>query len=234
MRMEMTPARRLALSGLLGAAVAVGAGRHLAGERRRLSMGQEMGEALVARRYIAAGRPVSADAVERRRVPRAYIEPGALQDEKEAAGGRARVALVKGEQVTRSKVELAGARPGLAWVVPPGYRALGLRLPTEHVASGHVNPGDRVDLLAVPRRERAEPARVLVRRARVLSVADRVWDPAEAPVDASAATGAAESLLVSLQLTADDVARVAASAERDTLMLALASPLGDVGPTEAP
>src|SRR4051794_38992738 len=120
MRIDMNPGRRLAASALIAAAVGAGVWLHLGAERKELAAGIEMGEVLVARKYIAAGKPVTNDLLQPRAVPRAYVEPGALIGEKElGSGGRSRVALMKGEQVTRTKIELAGSRPGLAWVVPP-------------------------------------------------------------------------------------------------------------------
>ncbi len=231
MKIEMTARRRLMISSLVSVLVAAGLWFYLAAERRRIANGVEMAPVLMTRKYIAAGKAVTADAVSSKVIPRACIEPGAVLDAKDLglAGGRARVSLLKGQQVTRSTVELAGGRPGLAWVVPPGLRAIGLRLPPEHLAAGHLNPGDRADVLAVPRRERTALARTLVKRARVLSVGERVWDPAEVSIDVSAAGPAADTVLISLLLSPADAARVAAAAEQETLLLALASPLGESG-----
>ncbi len=140
------------------------------------------------------------------------------------------MSLLKGEQLTRSKVDAASGRCGVAWVIAPGSRALGLRLPTENAVAGHLQPGDRVDVMAIPQREGASP-RVVAARVRVLSVGERLWDPGEAAADAAAASGAAESLLLSLDVTPEETLRLAAAVARETITLALTSPLGETAGT---
>jgi len=225
MTWEWTPRARAAASALFALAVAWGTWRHLDSERRRLEGRGDMADAVVARRYLPAGRPIAASDVETRRVPRSYVEPGALTAGDDLSAASARVAVPRGAQLTRATVELAGARTGLAWSLAPGERALGFRLPPEHAAGGHVSPGDRVDVIAVPRRPDGTLS-LLARRLRVGAVGDRLWDPATAPAPPANAAPA-ESLLVTLLVPAEDAARLAAAAERDTIVLTLASPLGE-------
>lgn len=229
MRIALTERNKALVSAAFALLVGAGIWMHLQRERRRVDAGAVRVDVLVTRRYLGANRALTPDMVEKRRIPRQYAEPGALTDPRELAGGpdgaRTRVAILKGEQLTRSKVEVAGARPGLAWAVPPGERALGLRLAPEHAAGGHLQPGDRVDVLSVSRRGGAGSAAVIAARARVLSVGERIWDPAGAP-GAPLHAGVAESLIVSLSLSPASAARVADASDRSTLMLALVSPLG--------
>lgn len=227
-KFDWTPRARSAASALFAIVVGWGTWHHLAAERRRFEARGDMADAVVARRYLPAGRPLSPSDVERRRLPRAFVEPGALAAADELSSARTRVALPRGAQLTRATVELAGARTGLAWSLGPGERALGLRLPPERAAGGQIAPGDRVDVMAVPRRQGAA-AVVLARRLRVGAVGDRLWDPATAPAPPVNATPA-DSLLVTLLMPPETAMALAAAAEQNAIVLALASPLGDAAP----
>ncbi len=174
---------------------------------------------MVLRKTATAGHAIEAGDLEPRLIPAAFAEPGAFHEPREVKNARARIGLVKGEQLTRTKIESDASRLGLAWTLRSGAVALSLRLPAESAVGGHALPGDWVAVFAA-----AEP---VVRRARIVAVHDRVWDPAGAPPSPFAATAPNESYLVTLMLTPDQVSRVAAAVERGRLTLALLSALDD-------
>lgn len=198
--------------------VAVLTWRSIDGARRAGSNGPTA-TVLVLRKPAPVGQVVDAADIETRVIPASFAEPGAFHDPKDARGARARIALVKGEQLTRSKIESAASRLGLAWSLTPGSVALSLRLPSENAVGGHALPGDWVAVVAA-----GSP---LVARARVVAVQDRVWDPAGAPPSPFGASTPNESLLITLMLTPDQVSRVAAAVERGRITLALLSALND-------
>ncbi|MBV9080042.1 MAG: hypothetical protein JO102_02865, partial [Elusimicrobia bacterium] len=120
--------KRLTASIAFALLVGTGAWAYVDRAQRRLEAGLPVSTVMVARRYIPAGEAVSPDRVEPRRVPTAYLEPTALTDASSLKSGtaavRARVGLLKGEQLTRSKLESPSSRLGIAWSVAPGERAL--------------------------------------------------------------------------------------------------------------
>ncbi len=195
---------------------------------RKIHAQQKMGKALIARRYVAAGKIVNTDDVEERAVPEAYIQPMALNTLK-GEPVRARRGLIKGEQITRTNVYEEGALLGLGWTLAVGETAVSTRLPVERAAGGHIQPGDRVDVLCALDRQPGwdEPAAfALLSRARVVAVNDKVLD---APAENTAREVSNETILVTLVLPLESAIRLALAEERGTISLALTSPL-DTGP----
>jgi Flp pilus assembly protein CpaB len=134
---------------------------------------------LVATRAVPVGAPLRAADTAVRRIPAAFVPPGALRSL--PTGRRVLVPLFPGQAVLRAHVSPAGVG-GLSALLPPGTRALA-------VPAGEATPplrvGDTVDVIAVFATDAgAEPAFPVARGARVVAVgAGRVTiavTPAEA------------------------------------------------------
>lgn len=216
--------RTVRLGASLVAALVAGGGTWRAvAQAKRFSGGGPGVPVLVVRRAVPAARSLTAADVEVRPVPAAFVESGAFHDLKELTGVRARVPLMKGEFVTRSKIESESSRLGLAWSLPPGLTALSLRLPPEAAVGGHALPGDWVRIIASSR----SSAETLVPRARVMAVQERVWEPGGAPASPVSGVIANETLLVTLLLTPEQAVRTVSALDRGRLALALLSPIDE-------
>ena len=223
--MTATPAfRRFLVSAAAALVVGCLTWRSLERARREGAAGPT-GTVLVLKRPAPAGHVLDANDIDARTLPLAFAEPGAVRDAKEVKGARTRIALVKGEQLTRSKLESDSSRLGLAWTLAPGFTAMSLRLSAESAVGGHALPGDWVEIFSAASRE--STATPLIRRARVVAVQDRVWEPGGAPPSPLAANVSNESFLVTLMLTPEQVSRVASAIDRSRLTLALLSALDD-------
>lgn len=125
---------------------------------------------LVATRAVPVGATLTAADTAVRRVPAAFVPPGALRAL--PAGRRVVVPLHPGEAVLAAHLSPAGAG-GLAALLPPGTRAVAV--PTGE-ATPPVRVGDAVDVIAVFATDAGtEPAFAVARAARVVAVGgDRV------------------------------------------------------------
>jgi pilus assembly protein CpaB len=222
------PHGRLMISVAVALAVGAGTWRSFSRLERQVAGGARTVPVLVMRKAVPAGQVVAPESVEERQIPAAFVEPQAVRERRDIAGARSRLPLEPGEQLTRSKLASAKSRLGLSWTLPPGRRALALRLPAEGAVAGQVVPGDWVSVLAAVGRNIGFAP--VVDRARVLAVQDRVWEPGGPPSSPQNGLGN-ESILVTLMLTPEQAARVALAADRGRLTLALVSPL-DAGETE--
>jgi pilus assembly protein CpaB len=80
-------------------------------------------------------------------MPATFKQPGTSQNKKEFMGALSVAPIMKGEQVTRSKVTQLGTRTGLARQVAIGKRAVTIKINDDTGVSKLIKPGDRVDVL---------------------------------------------------------------------------------------
>ena len=106
-------------------------------------LGPRVSEVVAAGR-IARGSIVAASELAVARVPRTFVQPGALSTVRQAAGRAALTDLAPGEVVTETRLARVRAGP-VASLVPQGLRAFAV--PTS-LPVGAVRSGDRVDVLA--------------------------------------------------------------------------------------
>ena len=137
--------------------------------------------------------------------------------------GRRIVALTKivpGEPVLDFKVSLPGSRAKLAQVITPGLRATTIQVSSRQQVAGFVLPGDRVDVLFIRDEEKDETygldmrADVLLQNVRVLGI-DQSMNPYS--------DGTLPGATATLELSLDDVQRVALASQVGTLSLTLRS-----------
>ena len=112
---------------------------------------REIGEqrsVVVAKRDIRELETLDETNLELRAVPANFAQPGTAGKTEELRGALAIAPIAKGEQVTRTKITVAGPRPGLARQVASGKRAVTMRINDENGVARLLKPGDRVDVVA--------------------------------------------------------------------------------------
>ncbi len=80
--------------------------------------------------------------------PKDYVEPGAVTNPELAIGSVAATSIVKGEQITGTKLLEPGSSTGIALQVSPGKRAIALPVEELRAAGKLIRPGDRIDIIA--------------------------------------------------------------------------------------
>ncbi len=102
-------------------------------------------EAVVVARSVAESEAVAPDALAVKRVPVAMLPPGAVRDPRQAAGKVAARPLLSGQYLTEADLSQGSQRRGLE----PGQVGVAVKLP-EGIGPA-LRPGDRVNVVAVPR-----------------------------------------------------------------------------------
>lgn len=102
---------------------------------------------LVAKTNIPNKTQIVPEMVQELRVPREYIQPGAVRDLTKAVGTMTREEIVAGEQLLERRLLLPGAKAGFSWVIPPGKRALTVAATDVTGVAGLLKAGDYVDVL---------------------------------------------------------------------------------------
>lgn len=96
-------------------------------------------------------------------MPKQFLQPGAAQKLEEVEGGLSIAPILKGEQITRSKVTMMGTRTGLARQVSVGKRAITVNASMTRAVSNLIKPGDRVDVISTIDYGKGDPDMVEVK-----------------------------------------------------------------------
>jgi pilus assembly protein CpaB len=145
----------------------------------------------------------------------------------EAVINRALLAsVVENEPLLETKVAPLAAGAGLSPAIPPGMRAMAVRVNEVIGVAGYLDPGTRVDLVVTIRNREQSTSRTVVSNVQVLSAGTR-YEQEKARVDNAAPTTAA---VVTLLVAPQDAERIALAQAEGQIMLVLRNPL-DTEPT---
>jgi pilus assembly protein CpaB len=228
------------LAVLLGLIAAALAGRYIQ-QLKEAAKPEPLEPVLIAARDIPARAAIADDLVTVKRIPASARHPQALSSAQAAAGKVTKMPIASGEQILASKLFNERDDSGLAFIVPPGKRAVSVALSEVIGSGGLIVPGDHVDVVAVFKDERdgQDVATIVLQNIEVLAVAQRlVGDPP--PVSTAAKigqqaglTGAigaatkadpspqAQARSVTLSVSPDEAARLVLAEERGKVRLAL-------------
>ena len=159
----MTQARTFALGGssrlglLLAAALAVLTGllvfAALRGSDDEPLVSSATGGAettvVTAKQDIAARTEITAGMLQLTKVPASALLGGAYSDVSLVEGRVARIPIYAGEQLVQEKLASVRSDLGLSYIVPPGMRAMGVKVDKVISPGGLTRPGDHVDVIAV-------------------------------------------------------------------------------------
>jgi pilus assembly protein CpaB len=180
----------------------------------------ELKRILIASRDIPARAKITPDMLTSVNRPAVQVEPGALDDPKQAQGDIALITIPGGSTITETRVGHP-AEVGLTVRIKPGMRAISIPVDRVKAVSGLLEPGDRVDVLAaVPRGQGTQPKAVsIIRGALVLAINDSLETAGATP-----SPDAANLVTVTLGVTPKQADLLTMADLNTTLRLALRSP----------
>ena len=217
----MKNARRIPL--IVGLLLAVGTGVLLlsyVGSVRPQAPTAQMRTVYVAAQDVPARALLTNALIGEVKRPAAEVDPDAITDRKEIADKYSLITMPAGSIVTRSKIGAAGAN-ALPARLPIGMRAVSISIDRVKGVAGLIQPGDRVDVIAVPPRVGSEVphASAILRGALVLAMGNAVETTSATPSPDN------QSLTtVTLALTPRQVDLLASADLNTTLRLALRPP----------
>ncbi len=184
---------------------------------------------LVARADIPARATIDVSMLRRVARPVSQIEPGAILDANKAIGSLALVSLPAGSTITASRI----GRPqtvALAVVLKRGMRAVSIGIDRVKAVGGLIQPGDRVDVIAVPPRvaDETPQARTIIYGALVLASGTQMESLSQATSQPSQ-QDAQNLTTVTLGVTPAQADLLATADVNATLRLALRSPQEPIG-----
>jgi pilus assembly protein CpaB len=186
-------------------------------------------DTIVAAQSIPAGTMLSRAHLKVVQWPADARLEGSISDPSKVIDRGAIVSLAANEPITDAKLAAVGAGAGLPPTIPPGMRAISVRVNEVIGVAGFVVPGTRVDVVVTFGSESGgrpdSIARVVVSNAQVLTAGTR-FDQEKARQDNLPIPTSVVTLLV----TPEDAERIALASAEGRITLTLRNPL-DTAPT---
>ena len=180
--------------------------------------------AVVAAREIPVGTMLAPEDLKVVAWPEDAQVPGAFSKPEEVVGRGLIQSVSPNEVVTDSKLAPRSSGAGLPPMIPPGMRAMAVRVNDIVGVAGFVVPGTRVDVIVTAHSDKDAMSRAVLSNIEVASVGTRLEQDKR---DGKAIPATVATLL----LTPQDAERLALSANDGSIVLALRNPL-DVDPTK--
>ena len=219
----------VALLAALGASYAAYVGMQRVADRAAAS---QFAPVVVAARPVPVGTELTADDVKVIDWPTATLVEGAVQATDQAVGRAAVVALSTNEPVTDVKLGARGSGAGLSPAIPPGMRAISIRVNEVVGVGGFIVPGSRVDVLVTMDNgndDAASFAHVVVSNAQVLTAGSRA-----AQEKAEKEGQPFEANVVTLLVSPEDAEKVALAQNKGQVTLTMRNPLDSApSPTDS-
>jgi pilus assembly protein CpaB len=153
--------------------------------------------------------------------------PGSFDKIEQVVNRGVIVPMLENEPVAEAKLAPIEAGAGLPPTIPPGMRAISVRVNEVVGVAGFVTPGTRVDVLVTLKQpDQSSLTRVVVSNVTVLTAGTKL----EQDQDKNKPQ-AMPSSVVTLLLTPEDAEKIVLASNDGSIMLALRNPL-DVAPTE--
>ncbi len=193
---------------------------YLSSIQRSSAVNNQPTEILVAAEEIPARIPITAAMIAKATRPAAAVEPDALTDPSKVIGALSLITIPAGSTITLSKVGHP-SDVGLPVRLTPGMRAVSISIDKVKGVSGLIEPGDRVDVVAIPPKSTAvpPPAATILRGIRVLAVGPLLENTSATPPPE-----AQLSTTITLEVTPKQVDLLEMADLNTVLRLALRSP----------
>jgi pilus assembly protein CpaB len=179
-------------------------------------------DVIVAAHPLKLGTRVTADHVKVVKWPASSPVPGAFAKVEDVVNRGLITTVDENEPLTETKLAPLEAGAGLPPSIPPGMRAISVKVNEVVGVAGFVVPGTRVDVMVTlsdRQREQDTLTRIVVSNVQVLTAGTR-YDQEKAKEGTPI-----PSTVVTLLVTPDDGERIALAASEGALMLALRNPL---------
>jgi len=105
----------------------------------------------IAARNIEVASLITEDMIKPKTIPDALVPADVVKDKEMLINRVSAMTITPGVPIARSMLAPPGAEPGLRAKIPPGYRAVSVKVNEETAVAGFISPGCRVDVSSVPR-----------------------------------------------------------------------------------
>jgi pilus assembly protein CpaB len=176
-------------------------------------------EVMVAANDLQVGTRVEQSDVKIIHIPAADLPPGAPRRKADVIGHGVIMPIAKGEFILPNRLAAENAGAGLPSLIPPGMRAVSVRVNDVASVSGFVTPGTRVDVLVTA-------STVGSGEPQTTTVLQNVQVLASGHTLERSSTGEAQNtVVVTLLVTPEDAQRLTLATNEGRIQLALRNPV---------
>ena len=172
---------------------------------------------VVAADDIQVGAKLEAHDVRVVNLPPSAVPPGAFSVASKVLGRGAILPISKGEFILSSKLAALNAGAGLPSMIPPGMRAVSVRVNDVVSVAGFVQPGTRVDVLATGNEGNERQTVTVLENVAVIAVGGSLLERLTG--------GEANAPVITLLVSPDDAQKLALASQEGRIQLALRNPL---------
>lgn len=141
----------------------------------QMSKGSDQIEVVVAARDLHQGMALTAEDLQIKEIPRAYIPDTVYHSLSDVEGRTPRERILKGEAIRQERLAQPAAGRGLNAIIPTGQRAQQIELAGAASVGGFINPGNFVDILVTGNDSNGMgQTTTLLQAVKVLAVDDRL------------------------------------------------------------
>lgn len=186
-------------------------------------------QVLVAANDIQVGARLEARDLRIVVLPPTAVPPGAFSSAAKVLGRGAILPIGKGEFILPSKLAAVNAGAGLPSLIPPGMRAVSVRVNDVVSVAGFVQPGTRVDVLSTGNQGTGSERQTttVLENVAVIAVGGSLLE--------RLAGGEASAPVITLLVSPDDAQKLTLASQEGRIQLALRNPLdtklGGIGAT---
>jgi pilus assembly protein CpaB len=200
----------------LGAFVSLFVYKNLAGRPATVEAGADV---IVAADDIQVGSRVEEHDVRIARFPASGLPPGAYTKRSQVMGRGVIIPISKGEFILPSKLAPENAGAGLPALIPPGMRAVSVRVNEVVSVAGFVGPGTRVDVLltGTPNGSSESQTTTVLQNVAVIASGQRL--------ERNAAGEAQTTPVITLLTSPEDAERLTLASAEGKIQLVLRNPL---------
>ncbi len=200
----------------LGAFVSLFVYKNLVGRPATVESGADV---IVAADDIQVGSRVEEHDVRIARFPASGLPPGAYIKKSQVMGRGVIIPISKGEFILPSKLAPENAGAGLPALIPPGMRAVSVRVNEVVSVAGFVGPGTRVDVLltGTPNGSSESQTTTVLQNVAVIASGQRL--------ERNAAGEAQSTPVITLLASPEDAERLTLASSEGKIQLVLRNPL---------
>lgn len=166
----------LTIALFLGLTAAFGIWQYLNKTQKQVKEFTKTKAIVVAAKEIMSGEKITTEDLTLKEVPIQTIPEGSLENPTPIVGRIAKGTIGLNEILNETKLLAEGSAAGLPGIIPPGQRAITIKVNDVIGVGGFIKPGDRVDIISIKRGDETI-SKIILQNVLVIAVGEALYDP---------------------------------------------------------
>ena len=163
---------------VLGLIAAIGIWQYLNKTQQKVKELTVTRAVVVASKQIPAGKKLEESDLAIKQLPAQAIPKDYPSSIDSLKGRLVKSTVAADEIITEGRLVGQGAAGGLPVIIPPGYRAITIRVNEVIGVGGFISPGDHVDILSIMKKSEDQTfSKTILQNVLVIAVGDKIFDP---------------------------------------------------------